>query len=191
MRILLTTQGSTVQYRWVGDIGYSSPIMKMKIPSIRSFASSGYQILSGYTLIPTAKCLTAVTLSGASSPIVLTRDEFEQDYPDADPMPWEEGAQGDEYKSWNTATPIRIAEYFVVETKAKRLVALASGHIGYWDDLAESVQAEAKANPKSIVKEREVQAKTIKWYKITAKEYSRSRTGRASISRSSRSSATR
>lgn len=101
---------------------------------------------------------------------VLTRDDFEREYPDADPMPWEEGAQGDEYKSWNTTTHIRIAEYFVIENKAKRLVALRSGHIGFWDDLAESIQAQATANPDEIVKEREVQAKTVKWYKITAKE---------------------
>lgn len=101
---------------------------------------------------------------------VMTRDDFEREYPDADPMPWEEGAQGDEYKSWNTATHIRIAEYFVIENKAKRLVALRSGHIGFWDDLAESIKASAEANPDEIVKEREVQAKEVKWYKITAKE---------------------
>lgn len=101
---------------------------------------------------------------------VITRDDFEQEYPKADPMPWEEGALGDEYKSWNTASHIRIAEYFCIETKPKRLVALANGHVGFWDDLADSVKAQAEANPESITKDREVQAQTIKWYKITSKE---------------------
>lgn len=101
---------------------------------------------------------------------VVTRDDFEQQWPDADPMPWEEGALGDEYKSWNTATHIRVAEYFVIETKPKRLVALSTGHVGFWDDLADSVKAECERNPESIVKEREVQAQTVMWYKITSKE---------------------
>jgi hypothetical protein len=101
---------------------------------------------------------------------LLTRDEFEQEFPDADPMPWEEGAIGDEYKSWNTATHIRIAEYFCIETETRTLVKLKSGHVGWWKDLDDSIKKKAESDEDFIVEERDVPVKKICWYKITSKE---------------------
>jgi hypothetical protein len=101
---------------------------------------------------------------------LVPRQEFEAQYPEADPFAWDQGAIGDEYKNWATETHVRIAEYFVYETKTRKLLALANGHIGYEDELAQEVLSQVEAQPDLIVNTREVQSKKLKWYKITAKE---------------------
>jgi hypothetical protein len=99
---------------------------------------------------------------------LITREEFKEQWPDANQFAWEEGGLGDEYKLWSTASHIRIAEYFCFENETRKLVALSSGHIGFEDELDDSIKAEIKANPDLIVNEREVHEKKIKWYKLTA-----------------------
>jgi len=95
---------------------------------------------------------------------LIPREEFKEMFPDADPMPWEEGGIGDEYKNWSTQSHIRIAEYFCVETEVRKLIALANGHVGFEDELHESLKDSERDN------EREVQVRKIKWYKLTAKQ---------------------
>ena len=99
---------------------------------------------------------------------LITKEEFKEQWPGVDTFPWEEGGLGDEYKNWSTSSHIRIAEYFCYETKERTLLALSSGHIGFEDELDDSIKDEIKKNPDLIVNERTVQAKTIKWYKITS-----------------------
>jgi len=99
---------------------------------------------------------------------LIPKEEFKQKYPDAEDWPWEEGGIGDEYKLWSTTSHIRIAEYFCYENETRTLLALSSGHIGFEDELADSIKDEIKANPDLIVNEREVQCKKIKWYTLTA-----------------------
>ena len=101
---------------------------------------------------------------------LMPRLEFEARYPDKDPLAWDQGGLGDEYKSWSNETHVRVAEYFCYEPKTRKLLALANGHIGYEDELAENVLAELAANPDLLVNSREVQTKKLKWYTITAKE---------------------
>lgn len=99
---------------------------------------------------------------------LVPRTEFKDQWPDAPVMAWEEGGIGDEYKLWATQTHVRVAEYFCFEPTERRLVALSSGHIGFEDELDESIKAEIKANPDLIVKDRTVQAQKVKWYKLTS-----------------------
>jgi hypothetical protein len=101
---------------------------------------------------------------------LMPRAEFEAMYKGADPMPWDAGGTGDEYKSWNTETHVRVAEYFVIETEKRELVLLENGHAGFEDELAEDVQAKIKASPDSVVDRRTVQKKQVKWYTITGKQ---------------------
>lgn len=104
---------------------------------------------------------------------LVTKAEFKASWPKADPCDWEEGGIGEEYKNWVTQTHVRIAEYFCVETKTRKLLALADalgGVIVYEDELSPEIAQAIKENPDLIVNDREVQAKYIKWHKITAKE---------------------
>lgn len=95
---------------------------------------------------------------------LIPRAEFEEDYPDKDPMTWEEGGAGDEFKNWTTQSHVRIAEYFCFETETRTLVHLRNGHVGFKDDLTAELQNEEPD------KEREVHVKKIKWYKISGKQ---------------------
>ena len=101
---------------------------------------------------------------------MIPREEFEEQYPDSDPMPWSETGTGDDVHLWNTQTHVRIAEYFCFETETRTLVALSNGHVGFKDELHETVLADIEADPAMIVNEREVQERSCEWYKITAKE---------------------
>jgi hypothetical protein len=101
---------------------------------------------------------------------MMPREEFEDTWPDADPMPWNETGVGDDVHLWNTQTHVRIAEYFCFENETRTLVALSTGHVGYKDELHETVLANIEANPAMIVNEREVQTQSCEWYKITAHE---------------------
>lgn len=99
---------------------------------------------------------------------LIPRKEFEDQWPDANPMAWTEGGVGDEYKSWSTQSHIRIAEYFCFENEERNLVALKNGHVGYEDELDDSLMKQIEADPDFIERERVVQVKKIHWYKITA-----------------------
>lgn len=101
---------------------------------------------------------------------LIPRQEFEETYPDKDPMQWEDGAAGDEFKNWTTNTHVRIAEYFYYETDSKKLLHLANGHVGFEDDLSEEIKAQIKENPDLVTKTREVQAKKIKWVKVSGRQ---------------------
>lgn len=102
---------------------------------------------------------------------LILRDDFEDLYPDSDPMPWGEGGMGDMYKDWLTPTHIRVAEYFYEDVEVKRLVALNSGHVGFYDDLDDKIKAQVDKDPEGQIKdEREVRCKYIRWCKLTAKE---------------------
>jgi len=98
-------------------------------------------------------------------------EEFKEEFPDADDLQaWLERGIGDDTKEWVSKTHVRIAEYYVYETKMKELVALENGHIGYEDELAPALKEQIAARPEMVLKRRSVPCRTVKWYKITAKE---------------------
>lgn len=96
--------------------------------------------------------------------------DFKEQYPDADPIPFELSGIGEDMKSWVTGSTIRIAEYFYVETKTRTLVALDTGHIGWKDELTDEIKAAVEASPERIVRSREVETRAIKWCKINGQE---------------------
>ncbi len=101
---------------------------------------------------------------------MMPRDEFEARYPDAQPMAWTEGAAGDKLAGWASKDAVRIAEYFEVTHEDRDLVALANGHVGWEDELAEDVRAQIADDPEFVVRRRSSRVPKVKWFKITALE---------------------
>jgi hypothetical protein len=99
---------------------------------------------------------------------MVPRDEFEDKYPDADPMPFDKAAIGEQAKNWATKDEIRIAEYFEVEYKTRTLVALDNGHEGWKDELSDDTLAAIERGDLNITDERESRVPKVMWYKITA-----------------------
>jgi len=95
---------------------------------------------------------------------LVDRKEFEDNWPDADPMPFVEGGFGEDYKEWVNQYQIRIAEYYEIKYEKRRLVQLVNGHVGWYDELSE------EGKSMEIVDEDERDFPTIKWYKLTAKD---------------------
>ena len=95
---------------------------------------------------------------------MIPREQFDEDFPDATPQPWEEQGMGEDDEKWSTETHIRIAEYFCYESTKRNLVRLENGHVGYEDEL-DPLLADAER-----IEERDVYEKRVKWYKITSKQ---------------------
>lgn len=100
----------------------------------------------------------------------LTREDFEEDYPDSRIIGWPVGTTGDLYRDWIEKDRVRVAEYYEIERKTKRLVQLKNGHEGFYDDLDESVKKEIQRNPDLILDQREADGCQLCWYKVTALE---------------------
>lgn len=100
----------------------------------------------------------------------IPRDDFEEQYPDADPMPFLEGGAGETYKDWIGKDDIRVAEYFEVKYEKRKRVRLSNGHEGWKDDLHEDVTKAIKSLKIDVLEERESDCPSIKWYKVTARE---------------------
>jgi len=96
---------------------------------------------------------------------LIPRSDFEDMWPDADPMPWTQGGVGDAYKNWILQHEVRIAEYFELETEKRTLVMLSNGHVGWKDELSEFAKMAFE-----IEAEREADCPRVDWYKITARE---------------------
>lgn len=96
---------------------------------------------------------------------MIGRSEFEDDYPDAQPMAWTSSGVGDSMKNWIGKDEVRIAEYFEIETEKRTLVELSNGATGWKDDIAEQTLKQFE-----ITDEREADCKRVRWYKLTAVE---------------------
>ena len=94
---------------------------------------------------------------------MIPREQFVEEWPDADPIPWTQQGAGEAYKNWFDQKQIRIAEYFEVEYEGRALAKLRNGHVGWKDLLAKSALRE-------IIEEREAFIPSVWWYKLTAKE---------------------
>lgn len=101
---------------------------------------------------------------------MLPRGEFDDLYPKATVIPWQEGTIGDEYKNWSTANQVRVAEYFYKDFESKELVKLGNGHVGYESDLHAELARMVKNDPKFVVERRTARVPVVKWCKITAHE---------------------
>lgn len=101
---------------------------------------------------------------------MIPREEFEDQYPKADPMPWTQAGVGESLKNWIEADAVRVAEYFEIDTETRALVALSNGHEGWEDELGEEARAALGRGELEIVNRRESEQRKVRVYKITAKE---------------------
>jgi hypothetical protein len=99
---------------------------------------------------------------------LIPRDEFEEKYPDTDPMPFTQAGIGETMKNWVTRDEIRVAEYFEIEYQTRTLVQLDNGHTGWEDELDDITKGYLKRGRLQIVDEREARCPEVMWYKVTA-----------------------
>lgn len=119
---------------------------------------------------PTATDPCAADARWAFISEMIPREEFKERYPNAQPLNWTETGFGDDYRQWIGDKHVRVAEYYLIQTKTRRVVALRNGHIGYYDELSDEVKERIKADKHEIVRERATECDTVMCYKITAKE---------------------
>ena len=96
---------------------------------------------------------------------MIDRDDFKQQYPDSDPMPWVSVGFGEAFKNWISQDSIRVAEYYELKKEKRELVLLENGFEGWRDELGEEVLKRYR-----VIAKRESLVPEIMWYKITAKE---------------------
>ena len=101
---------------------------------------------------------------------MVPRDEFEAEWPDADPVPFDLGGIGEKYKEWVEKDTIRVAEYFEIVNKKRTLVTLENGHVGWEDELHEDVVAAINDGSMEALSRRESLDPSVKWAKMTCKE---------------------
>lgn len=101
---------------------------------------------------------------------VITRDEYQDSWPKADPLGWTERGSGDDLQQWIQKDFIRIAEYFTIEHEMRRLVQLSTGHVGFYDDLEDDLRAQVDAGKVEIIQERQSEVQKVMWRKITGLE---------------------
>lgn len=101
---------------------------------------------------------------------LIPRDQFETDYPDADPMPFNMQGMSEGYKDWIAQNEVRVAEYFELTEEPKTLVELDNGWIGYRDELSDEVKQRIESKRILVKRQREVKVPRWDWYKLTAVE---------------------
>jgi len=91
-----------------------------------------------------------------------TRDDFERSFPDADVSSFNDAASGDAI-GWYTSDTVRVAEYFEIECKPRKLAQLQDGSVAWSDEIPDEYK-------ELIVKERQSEEKVCKWYKIAGNQ---------------------
>ena len=100
----------------------------------------------------------------------VSRDEFKDKWPWADPMPFTELSIGDTYKDWIDAETLRIAEYFEIKHTKTRLLELENGWTGYEFELSPEIKEQIASKRMLIEQERDTEVPRVMWYKVTAKD---------------------
>ncbi|HEX5321494.1 MAG TPA: portal protein [Stellaceae bacterium] len=95
---------------------------------------------------------------------MVPRSDFEDEYPGAQKVPWSASGMGDAMRNWSGQNEVRVAEYFEVEHKKRRLVRLVNGHEGWFDELSD------ESKKLEIIAERDSFEPVVMWYKMTAVE---------------------
>jgi hypothetical protein len=108
---------------------------------------------------------TAADGSDATKCIIVeewSRDEFERLYPDADVTSFNQAAQGDSI-GWYTDDTVRVAEYFEIDIRPRKLAQLRDGSVSWSDEIPDEFK-------QLIVKERMSEERVCKWYKIAGNQ---------------------
>lgn len=101
---------------------------------------------------------------------MIPRDEYEQQWPDADPMSFNQGGLGEKTTNWMTSDAVRIAEYYEIKNEMRTLVFLSNGFEGWKDGLSDEVKDDIKDGKITVEKERESPCPKVTWYKVNAVE---------------------
>lgn len=101
---------------------------------------------------------------------IIPLDEYKEQWPKAQQIPFDQGGQGEKLKNWTTSDGVRIAEYFEIVSKPRKLVELSNGHVGWEDELHADVKAMIASGKLKVRRERESESKQVKWYKVNAVE---------------------
>lgn len=93
---------------------------------------------------------------------MMPRDEYEANFPSAQPVPWAQAAQGDTtYKGWMEKDSIRIVRYWEYETDTRVLVGLSNGHVGWRDELSEDILDEIAGGRIKVLNERDSDVRKV------------------------------
>lgn len=99
---------------------------------------------------------------------MMPRDQFKEEYPAAEQMPWPlQSTSPINYGTWTDEYAIRVCEYFEVTREKRTLVRLANGHVGWKEFLTKEALGAADRH---VIESRESWEKTMTWYKLTAVE---------------------
>ena len=101
---------------------------------------------------------------------MVTRDEFKEKWPGADPMLWSQTGIGDMHRLWIEQTNVRIAEYYEIEHEVKKLVMLSNGVVELEEEIAPEVWKQIDAGRLEIIDERDTEVPQTHWYFVTARE---------------------
>lgn len=99
---------------------------------------------------------------------LMPRKQFEEMYPDASVVSIDQFGIGDTFKDWLTTENIRIAEYWKIKKKKRKLVQLSNGHTGWEDELDDHIKDMIANDELEIIKERDSFEQTVMFYKVTA-----------------------
>lgn len=92
---------------------------------------------------------------------IISREQFERQYPDSEINSWDVQSLGDDSAFWVTESGVRIAEYFKVEDENFTLYKLADGT---------TTDSKEGIDDAFIVQQRKSCRKKVMWYKMSATE---------------------
>lgn len=101
----------------------------------------------------------------------LSRKKFEAQFPDVEiPLGIPNQGVGETQTRWYDSDSIRIGEYFIKSKKKKKITQLSNGTVVNTDEISDEDIELYQAQGITPVKEKEVEADVIDWYKLTAFE---------------------
>ena len=96
---------------------------------------------------------------------LVSKTEFQREYPDADVSSFQTAATGDSMVGWWTDDEVRVAEYFCIKPDKQDLLLLSDGNSVWLDKYT--------PDPMGLVtevKRRKASRNTVHWYKVTGAE---------------------
>lgn len=100
----------------------------------------------------------------------IPRSEFDDAYPDADPVQWTSSGVGDAKKNWVSQNTVRIAEYFEVGEKKRELVGLSNGFVGWRDKIDDATKELMQSGDITLEKSEMRSERNVTWFKMTGTE---------------------
>lgn len=101
---------------------------------------------------------------------MMPRDEFKEQWPDADQVPWDSKAIGEKLGDWLNKEEIRVAEYFEITEEKETLLELSNGFVGWEAELGDVAKKQLEDGAVKVLREREASKPKVKWYRATATE---------------------